>query len=58
MMPSYGRQRWTAWTAKHGDPTAAFLRLGAELGVVTIDGPAVSPTPTVCGSAPRPPSRP
>jgi hypothetical protein len=45
MTPSSGRQRWTAWTARHGDPTAAFLRLAAELGVVTAGGPAVSLTP-------------
>src|SRR2546426_10416172 len=35
----------SAWTARYGDPTAAFLRLAAEFGVVTIDGPAVSLTP-------------
>ena len=45
MTPSSGRLRWSAWTARHGDPTAAFLRLAAEYGVVTIDGPAVSLTP-------------
>lgn len=45
MTPSSGRQRWAAWTARHGDPTAAFLRLAAEFGVVTADGPAVSLTP-------------
>lgn len=45
MTPSSARQRWTAWTARHGDPTAAFLRLAAEFGVVTVDGPAVSLTP-------------
>src|SRR5712691_11133002 len=45
MMPSSARLRWTAWTARYGDPTAAFLRLAAEFGVVTVDGPAVSLTP-------------
>lgn len=45
MTPSYARQRWTAWTAGHGDPTAPFVRLAAEFGVVTVDGPAVSLTP-------------
>ena len=45
MTPSSARQRWAAWTARHGDPTAAFLRLAAEFGVVTVDGPAVSLTP-------------
>jgi hypothetical protein len=45
MTPSTARQQWTAWTASHGDPTAAFLRLAAEFGVVTVDGPAVSLTP-------------
>jgi hypothetical protein len=45
MTPSAGRLRWTAWTIRHGDPTAAFLRLAAEFGVVTVDGPAVSLTP-------------
>ena len=45
MTPSSGRLRWSAWTARYGDPTAAFLRLAAEFGVVTVDGPAVSLTP-------------
>src|SRR6266568_3674697 len=45
MTPSYGRLRWTAWTARHGDPTAAFLRLAAEFGAVTVDGRDVSLTP-------------
>jgi hypothetical protein len=45
MTPSFARLRWTAWTVRHGDPTAAFLRLAAEFGVVTVDGPAVSLTP-------------
>lgn len=45
MTPSSARLRWTAWTVRHGDPTVAFLRLAAEFGVVTIDGPAVSLTP-------------
>jgi len=45
MTPSYGRQRWTAWTARHGDPTAAFLRLAAEFGAVRVYGPDVSLTP-------------
>jgi hypothetical protein len=45
MMPSSARKQWTAWTARHGDPTAAFLQLAAEFGVVTVDGPAVSLTP-------------
>jgi len=45
MTPSPGRLRWSAWTARHGDPTAAFLRLAAEFGVVTADGPVVSLTP-------------
>ncbi len=45
MTPSSGRLRWSAWTTRYGDPTAAFLRLAAEFGVVTVDGPAVSLTP-------------
>jgi hypothetical protein len=45
MPPSYGRQQWTEWTASFGDPTAAFLQLAAEFGVVVLDGPAVSLTP-------------
>ena len=45
MTPSSARRRWTAWTARHGDPTAAFLRLAAEFGAVTVDGPKVSLTP-------------
>jgi hypothetical protein len=45
MTPSSGRLRWSAWTARYGDPTAEFLRLAAEFGVVTVDGPAVSLTP-------------
>ncbi len=45
MTPSSGRLRWSAWTARYSDPTAAFLRLAAEFGVVTVDGPAVSLTP-------------
>lgn len=45
MTPSSGRLRWTAWTARHGDPTAAFLRLATEFGVIAVDGPAVSLTP-------------
>ncbi|HUY52544.1 MAG TPA: hypothetical protein VMV92_43725, partial [Streptosporangiaceae bacterium] len=45
MTPSSGRLRWSAWTARYGDPTAAFLRLAAEFGAVTVDGPAVSLTP-------------
>jgi len=43
--PSTARQQWAAWTARHGDPTAAFLRLAAEFGAVTVAGPAVSLTP-------------
>ena len=45
MTPSSARLRWTAWTARHGDPTAAFLRLATEFGVIAVDGPAVSLTP-------------
>ncbi len=45
MTPSAARQQWTAWTVRHGDPTAAFLRLAIEFGVVTVDGAAVSLTP-------------
>jgi hypothetical protein len=45
MTPSDARKRWAAWTARHGDPTAAFLRLAAEFGAVTVGGPAVSLTP-------------
>jgi len=45
LMPSYGRRLWTEWTARHGDPTPAYLRLAAELGVVTVDGTSVSLTP-------------
>jgi hypothetical protein len=45
MTPSSGRLRWSAWTARHSDPTAAFLRLAAEFGVVTVDGPLVLLTP-------------
>ena len=43
--PASRGRRWAAWTARHGDPTAAFLRLAAEFGVVTVDGAAVSLTP-------------
>jgi len=35
---THARQRWTEWTAKHGDPTRVFLRLAADLGAVTLDG--------------------
>ena len=45
MTPSSARRQWASWTARHGDPTAAFLRLAAEFGVVAVDGPAVSITP-------------
>ena len=44
MTPSSARRQWTSWTARHGDPTVAFLRLAGEFGVVTVDGPAVSIT--------------
>ncbi len=39
MTPSSGRLRWSAWTARYGDPTAAFLRLAAEFGVSPLTAP-------------------
>jgi hypothetical protein len=45
MTPSRGRQRWTAWTARHGDPAPAFLRLAEEFGAVIVEGRDVRLTP-------------
>ena len=42
MTPSSARRRWTAWTARHGDPPAAFLRLAAQVGAVTAAAVATS----------------
>jgi hypothetical protein len=53
MTPSSGRAKWRAWTAEHGDPTGAFLRLAAEFGAVTIDGSTVAITPLAASAVIR-----
>src|SRR5258708_28817841 len=53
MTPSTARQQWAAWTARHGDPTAAFLRLAPGFRPVTVAGPPATPTPPATCAAIR-----